>query len=43
MILPPTASYGLDGVEAGLGRIVALHHRPSTLNQNCYHIRCLYF
>ena len=30
-------------VEMGLGRIVALHHRPSTLYQIHEHIRCLYF
>ena len=29
-------------VDTGLGRIVALRHRPSTLYQIREHIRCLY-
>ena len=30
-------------VALGLGRIIALHHRPSTLHRNRSHIRCLCF
>ena len=30
-------------VEPGLGRIIALYYRSSTLHQIFYEIRCLYF
>jgi hypothetical protein len=39
------AGAGEDAAEAalGLGRIAALHHRPSASHRIHEHIRCLYF
>jgi hypothetical protein len=39
-----TTAAGIDNMAwLGLGRIVALHHRASTLDQSHSHIRCIFF